>query len=185
MIRLKLTALSEMTRQLALASRHVSESLLQAWPTRRWRRTAGGLLRFLDRLFGLQGASAPSPPELPGGWNTLLGLHGHEGPSLQPWALEATRKQRAIEDAAVKPTDGIDAQTAACTYAGMPDFMAFPEPYDIVQRQDEMVIDVERERTLARHIYIEPFHKAAKDYEDVGRPIPMGAPSRIGKAGNW
>jgi hypothetical protein len=117
---------------------------------------------------------AKAPPDLPEGWRTLFGLRGQETPSFQPWVLEATKKQRAVEEAAVKPSDGIDPQTAACTSAGMPDFMIFPEPYDIVQRPDEIVIDVERERTLPRHVYILPFHKAAKDYEDVGLPNPNG-----------
>lgn len=120
-----------------------------------------------------------APKDLPEGWRTFT-LNGLEPPPLQPWAYEATKKQRLVENAAVDVNDGVDPQTAKCTPAGMPDFMFFPLQMDVMQRSDEVLIAHERERTLPRHIYIGPAHKPNKDHEDLGLPNPNGR-----SVGHW
>lgn len=116
----------------------------------------------------------PAPPDLPEGWRTMGGLHGQEAPELTAWALEETKKQRLIEESARRPEDGADPQTAACKPAGFPDFMFFFDPVDIFQRNDELLMATERERTMPRHIYILPFHKTSDTYTNGDILMPNG-----------
>ena len=113
-----------------------------------------------------------APPDLPEGWRTLSAFP----PPLRPEAYEVVKAQRVKEAAALERADGTDPQTARCAPAGMPDLMLHIAPLDILQRRDELVMLTERERTLPRHIYILPYHSAAKEYDpkESGTLTPNG-----------
>ena len=113
-----------------------------------------------------------APPDLPEGWRTLNSFP----PPLRPEAYEVVKAQRVKEAAAMERAEGTDPQTARCAPAGMPDLMFHMAPLDILQRRDELVMLTERERTLPRHIYILPYHPAAKEYDpkESGNLTPNG-----------
>jgi hypothetical protein len=117
---------------------------------------------------------AAAPADLPEGWRTMDGFHGSEPPVLTQWAYEETKKRRLIEEGATRAEGGADPQTSACKPAGFPDFMGFFDPVDIFQREDELLMVTERERTMPRHIYILPYHKISKIYGNGDILMPNG-----------
>lgn len=106
-------------------------------------------------------APRPGPNGLPRGWMAFQGFetNGNTPPPLKPEVFEWLKARQAGE----LTGDVFDEQTMKCKATLLFDMYVFGEVLDILQREDELVMIVAKERALPRHIFINGKHPPEED----------------------
>jgi hypothetical protein len=110
-----------------------------------------GVWRLDDSFMPDLHPAKPGPRGLPRAW---MGLKAYAKPNEPPPLRPEILAKVAAEEKQELAGRVMDPRTAECKYANIFDMMSWTSPIDIYQRWNELVMIVERERSLPRHVYI-------------------------------